>query len=145
MSRLSIFVVAGLVTACAHRPAVDHPALCAAQIARVWHGRTPAARADEYAAYITPAIAKFPSIAGNLGYQLMRETVGDETHFTVISYWSSRDAIHAYAGADISMTHALPRDAEFLIDPEPHVKNYDLAVLAVGCPLRPSGEPAPKS
>jgi len=145
MSRFLMLVLAGLIAACAHQSPVEHPSLCEAQIARVWHGRVPAARADEYAAYLTPAIAKFPSIAGNLGYQMMRETVGDEAHFTVISYWSSRDAIHAYAGADISLTHALPRDPEFLIDPEPHVKNYDLAALAVGCPASPIGAGPPKS
>ena len=144
MSRFLI-VLAGLITACAHSSPVEHPALCGARIARVWHGRTQAARADEYAAYLTPAIAKFPSIAGNLGYQMMRETVGEETHFTVISYWASRDAIHAYAGADISLTHALPRDPEFLIEPELHVKNYDLAVVAVGCPSRSIGDGSPKS
>ncbi len=133
-----------LATACAGRPpAPDHPtataaaaapALCEAQIARVWHGRTPNAKAEEYAAYLAGAITKFPTIPGNLGYQMMRETIGDETHFSVISYWKSRDSIHAYAGADISMTHNLPRDPEFLIDLEPHVKNYDLVVKAVGCP-----------
>lgn len=151
MVRLSLVIVAGIVIACgacasgpAPRAAVEHPGLCGAQVARVWHGRTPVAKAEAYAAYLAPAIAKFPTIAGNLGYQLMRETVGDETHFTVISYWSSREAIQAYAGADISLTHALPRDPEFLIDPEVHVKNYDLAVQAVGC-ARPIGDGAPKS
>jgi hypothetical protein len=33
----------------------------------------------------------------------------------------------------VSMTRNLPRDPELLIDLEPHVKNYDLAVEAVGC------------
>jgi hypothetical protein len=46
----------------------------------------------------------------------------------VISFWSSRDAIHGYAGADISKVRSLPRDAEFLIDPEGTVRNYDIAV-----------------
>jgi heme-degrading monooxygenase HmoA len=138
MSRLSMCLLVGLVTACASRTpapqAPQAPRLCGARIARVWHGRTPNAKADAYAAYITPAITKFATIPGNLGYQLLRETVGDETHFTVISYWASRDAIHGYAGADISATRALPDDHTYLIDPEPKVKNYDLVVQALGCP-----------
>jgi heme-degrading monooxygenase HmoA len=109
------------------------PSLCRATIARVWHGRTPNAKADEYAAYLAAAITKFPTIPGNLGYQMMKETIGDETHFSVISYWISRDAIHGYAGADISATRPLPRDAEYLIDPEPQVKNYDLSTDGLGC------------
>jgi quinol monooxygenase YgiN len=101
-------------------------------IARVWHGRTPNAKADAYATYLAGAITKFRQLKGNLGYQMMRETVGDETHFMVVSYWTSRDAIKAYAGEDIRKTRNLPRDPEFLIDPEPTVMNYDLAVQVVG-------------
>ena len=57
---------------------------------------------------------------------MMRERDGAVTHFAVISYWESRAAIHAYAGAEIAKVHALPRDAEFLIEPEATVHNYDL-------------------
>src|SRR5690242_1900494 len=71
-------------------------------IARAWHGKTPRAKADAYEKYLTGAIAKFPSIPGNLGYQLMRIDSGPDgeafTEFQVISYWESLDAIHAYAG-----------------------------------------------
>jgi heme-degrading monooxygenase HmoA len=60
------------------------------------------------------------------GFQVFRETVGNETHFMVISYWSSRDAIHAFAGADIRRVHPLPCDPEFLIEPETTVFKYDI-------------------
>ncbi|WP_437311022.1 antibiotic biosynthesis monooxygenase family protein [Sorangium sp. So ce388] len=110
------------------------PSSCAARIARVWHGRTRNDKAEEYTAYISSALPKFRTIPGNLGYQLMRETVGAETHFMVISYWRSRDDIRAYAGDDIRKTRHLPRDAELLIDPEQAVMNYDLAVINLDCP-----------
>ncbi|MGK3982731.1 antibiotic biosynthesis monooxygenase family protein [Sorangium sp. So ce136] len=110
------------------------PSSCAARIARVWHGRTTNDKAETYAAYISSALPKFRTIQGNLGYQLMRETVGAETHFMVISYWRSRDDIRAYAGDDIRKTRHLPRDAELLIDPEQTVMNYDLAVINLDCP-----------
>ncbi|HEX9288447.1 MAG TPA: antibiotic biosynthesis monooxygenase family protein [Anaeromyxobacteraceae bacterium] len=103
-------------------------------IARVWHGRTPNAKADAYSKYLGDAITKFRKIPGNLGYQMMREMVGSETHFMVVSYWTSRDAIKAYAGEDIRKTRALPRDPEFLVDPEPTVMNYDVVVQDVGAP-----------
>ena len=98
----------------------------APRVGRVWHGRTTNPKAAEYSRYLADSIKKFRTIPGNLGYEMMQETVGDETHFMVVSYWASREAIHAYAGADIRKTRALPRDAQFLIDPEPTVKNYDL-------------------
>jgi heme-degrading monooxygenase HmoA len=107
---------------------VSHAATSGPAIARVWHGRVPVAKADDYAKYLTEAIKKFRTIPGNRGYQMMREDTGAEAHFMVISFWNSRDAIHGYAGADISKVRSLPRDSEFLIDPEPTVRNYDIAV-----------------
>ena len=104
-------------------------------IARAWHGKTPREKADAYEKYLAGAIAKFPSIPGNLGYQLMRIDGGPDgdmfTEFQVISYWESLDAIHAYAGEDIRRTRDLPRDKEFLVGMEPSVRNYELRVNAL--------------
>ena len=104
-------------------------------IARTWHGKTPREKADEYEKYLAGAITKFPSIRGNLGYQLMRIDGGPDgdqyTEFQVISYWESPEVIHAYAGEDIRRTHDLPRDKEFLVGMEPHVRNYELRVNAL--------------
>jgi heme-degrading monooxygenase HmoA len=104
-------------------------------IARAWHGKTPREKADEYERYLSGAITRFPSIPGNLGYQLMRIDGGPDgaqyTEFQVISYWESTDAIRAYAGQDIRRTHDLPRDKEFLVDMEPAVRNYELRVNAL--------------
>lgn len=97
-------------------------------IARVWHGRVPAERADAYAAYLAGAITKFRTLPGNLGYEMLREDTGAETHFMVVSYWLTAAAIRAYAGDDISRTRPLPRDPEFLIEPEPKVHNYRVLV-----------------
>ena len=102
------------------------------RIARVWHGKTPNAKAEEYARYLGDSIRKFRTLPGNRGYQMMRETVGEETHFVVISYWESRDSIHAYAGEDIRHVRHLPRDSEFLIAPEQTVMNYDLVTTDFG-------------
>lgn len=125
--KLPLMLVALLLLAsCAHTPARQDVPPPGARIARVWHGRTPNAKAEEYTRYISEALPKFRTLPGNLGYQLLRETVGEETHFTVISYWESREAIRAYAGEDIRQVHALPRDAEFLIEPEQTVMNYDM-------------------
>jgi heme-degrading monooxygenase HmoA len=118
---------------CGQSSAPGGGVLCGARIARHWHGKTPNAKADAYAAYLADVIKMFRTIKGNVGYQMMRETVGDETHFVVISYWESREAIKAYTGEDIRRTHPAPRDPEFLIDPEPTVMNYDIAGLDFGC------------
>ncbi len=95
--------------------------------ARGWHGRTTPEKAEAYAAYLAAALPKFRTIKGNLGYAMYREDGPSGSDFMVVSYWSSKDAIHAYAGEDISRTRPLPRDAEFLVNPEPTVHNYAIA------------------
>ena len=132
MRTLRLCLVAAAI-ACSHRasgpPAPPEAAAPPTPgIARVWHGRVPAEKADAYAAYLAEAITKFRTLPGNLGYEMLREDSGAESHFLVVSYWTTADAIHAYAGADISRTRALPRDPEFLIDPEPRVHNYSVVV-----------------
>jgi heme-degrading monooxygenase HmoA len=134
-------IVLALTAGCARSPAAPASSgasapmsLCGAKIARQWHGRTTNDKADAYAAYLADAIKKFRTLRGNAGYQMMRETIGAETHFSVISYWDSRESIKAYAGDDIRRTRPAPRDPEFLIAPEPTVMNYDVAVADFGCP-----------
>lgn len=101
-----------------------------AAVARMWRGRVPSNRADEYAKYLdTEGVQKLRAIKDNMGAQMFRRDLGDKsTEFVVISYWPSRDAIHAYAGADIDKVHDLPRDKEFLIDPEKTVRHYDVVL-----------------
>jgi heme-degrading monooxygenase HmoA len=102
-----------------------------AVVARMWRGRVPNARADAYEKYLeTAGLTKLRAIKGNLGADMFRHALGDgTTEFTVVSYWPNREAIHAYAGADIEKVHDLPRDKEFLIDPDRTVRNFD-SVLA---------------
>jgi len=96
----------------------------------MWRGRVPNARAAEYQKYLDESgVQKLRAIKDNLGTQMFRRDLGDgTTEFVVISYWPSRDAIHAYAGADIEKVHDLPRDKEFLIEPEKVVRHYDIVM-----------------
>ena len=99
------------------------------KVARVWHGRTPLARADEYRDYpFESGVKKIASIPGNLGVQMMMRKGADDAEFMVISYWGSIDAIKGYAGEGYEHVHDLPRDAEFLIDKEKLVRHFELDV-----------------
>ena len=100
-----------------------------AAVARMWRGKVPCARADEYQKYLNDSgITKLRAIKDNLGVQMFRRDHGDESEFIVISYWPNRDAIHAYAGADIEKVHELPRDREFLIEPPGTLHHYDVVI-----------------
>ena len=102
-----------------------------AVVARMWRGRVKNASADEYQHYLEDAgLTKLRAIKGNLGTEMHRRALGDgTTEFVVISYWPNRDAIHAYAGADIEKVHDLARDKEFLIDPDRTVRNFDSVLV----------------
>ncbi|MEH2360695.1 antibiotic biosynthesis monooxygenase family protein [Nostoc sp.] len=96
-------------------------------VARIWHGQTLTNKAEEYYKYLTEAgIKKIQSIPGNLGAQVFRRTNGTITEFTVISYWESRNAIRAFAGNNIEQVHPLPKDNQYLIEPETKVKHFDV-------------------
>ena len=98
-----------------------------ARVARIWQGRTTAARADEYEKYLYEnGIKKIATTDGNLGVQVMRHSERGVVEFITISYWASRDDIKNYAGEDIEKPHHLARDAEFLLELPEAVKNCDL-------------------
>ena len=100
-----------------------------AAVARMWRGRVLRTRADAYQKYLNEAgITKLRAIKDNLGVQMFRRDEGAATEFVVISYWPNRDAIRAYAGADIEKVHELPRDREFLIDAPGTLRHYDVVM-----------------
>lgn len=84
-------------------------------IARIWRGRTTAARADEYAGYLYEHGIR-PLEEKALGVQLLREDRPSESEFVTISYWESVEAMSRFAGPDPRRIHHLERDAEFLIE-----------------------------
>ncbi|MEP6722878.1 MAG: hypothetical protein ABJA77_15635 [Variovorax sp.] len=85
------------------------------RIARIWRGRTPTARADEYEKYnYDHGVRKL--IEKALGVQTFREDREGETEFMTVSYWDSIESMTSFAGADPTRIHHLPRDAEFLIE-----------------------------
>ena len=102
----------------------DHP-----MVARIWHGRTPASKADEYRQYLFDVgVKKIATLPGNRGVQMMVAKTAEQGEFMVISYWDSVEAIKGYAGADYTKVHDLPRDKDFLIDKETLVRHFDLDV-----------------
>ena len=72
-------------------------------IARLWHGWTTPENADKYEALIKTEI--FPGIVGRkiAGFrkiELLRRALGAEVEFITIMWFTSLDAIKAFAGAD---------------------------------------------
>ncbi|WP_316976362.1 hypothetical protein [Shumkonia mesophila] len=97
-------------------------------IARIWRGRTEAAKADAYAAYLYEEGVK-PLAGKALGVQMFREDRPGETEFVTISYWESVEAMSRFAGPDPRRIHHLKRDAEFLIELPEGVQVLDIVTV----------------
>jgi heme-degrading monooxygenase HmoA len=96
-------------------------------IARVWRGVVPVEKAEAYFHYLTDlGFRDCQTYAGNRGIHLLRRTEEARMHFLLLSFWESRQAIVAYAGADIAKTRYYAYDLECLIDPAPNVEHYEV-------------------
>jgi hypothetical protein len=95
------------------------------RIARIWRGRTVAAKADEYATYLYEEGIR-PLEEKALAVLLLREDRPGETEFVTISYWESVEAMSRFAGKDPRRIHHLARDPEFLIELPEGVQVLDI-------------------
>ncbi len=99
-------------------------------IARIWHGVTPAAKADAYYEYLEASgVKEYRKTKGNRGVYVFRRVTGDRAEFVLVSLWDSYESIRAFAGDEFEKARYFPKDGEFLVEFEPKVAHYD--VLAV--------------
>jgi heme-degrading monooxygenase HmoA len=104
-----------------------HPGALAAMIARIWHGVTRASDFDAYWRLLQElAIPDYRRTPGNRGVRLFRQLDGDRAHFLTLSYWTSLDAIRAFAGDDIEVAKYYPEDRDFLLEFEPTVQHFEV-------------------
>jgi len=88
----------------------------------------PAVKGDDYAAYLRrTGVKQCRATPGNRGVEVLRRTVGDETHFLFISFWDSMDAIRTFAGDDVERAHYYPEDRDYLLELEPTVTHYEVS------------------
>jgi heme-degrading monooxygenase HmoA len=96
-------------------------------IARTWHGRVPAAKADTYHAYLLrTGLADYSATPGNRGVQVLRRTEGEVTHFVLTTLWDSLAAIRRFAGDDYTRARYYPEDDDYLLEREPFVLHYEV-------------------
>jgi heme-degrading monooxygenase HmoA len=103
-------------------------------IARIWRGVVPVEKGEAYSRYLRDfGFRDYQASTGNRGVQLLRRTDAAQAHFLLVSFWSSRQAIAAYAGADMERAHYYPYDLECLVNPARTVEHYEvLSALALG-------------
>jgi heme-degrading monooxygenase HmoA len=101
-------------------------------IARTWHGRVPASKADAYQSFLErTGLADYAKTPGYRGVLVLRAREGDVTRFTLTSFWDSVDAIRRFAGDDYARARYYDEDEAYLLEKEPVVTHADVVALAV--------------
>ena len=98
-------------------------------IARVWWGAVREEDGDRYLAYLDETgVKECRATPGNRGVTVLRRTGGGRAEFVFTSYWESMEAIRGFAGDDVERARYYPEDERFLLELDPHVRHYTVAV-----------------
>ena len=95
-------------------------------IARIWHGVTASAKAEEYVEYLNETgVRDYRATEGNQGVFVLRRIEANRAHFLILTFWESLDAIKRFAGPDFEKARYYPEDDEYLLEREPTVAHYE--------------------
>ena len=96
-------------------------------IARIWHGKTDKASYEAYSNFLKQvAIPDYKKTAGFQGLMFLRQLIGKEAHFKLITYWENVDAIKKFAGEDFEKAKYYPEDEDFLLEFEENVQHFEV-------------------
>jgi len=96
-------------------------------IARIWTARATAARAADYAQYFQATVVpELNAIAGFEGSTVLQRAHGEVAEVTVITWWSSIDAVRAFAGEAVETAVVHDSAARMLLDFETTVSHHDV-------------------
>jgi heme-degrading monooxygenase HmoA len=104
-------------------------------IARTWHGRVPAAKADAYYEYIRQTgLADYRSTPGNLGLVVQRRIEAGVAQFVLTTFWDSVESIKRFAGENYERARYYPEDDEYLLEREPLVTHAEVLTASLSVP-----------
>jgi heme-degrading monooxygenase HmoA len=96
-------------------------------IARTWHGRVPADKAEDYHEFLLrTGVPDYRATPGNLGVLVFRRREDRVEHFLLVSFWQSLEHIKAFAGPDPEQARYYPEDLGFLLEFVPTVTHYEV-------------------
>jgi hypothetical protein len=95
-------------------------------IARRWHGRVPADKADEYLKLMKDVgLPDYRSTPGNVAAWCLHRCEGDVVHVEMLTLWEDLDAIRRFAGDELTKAKYYGFDPDFLLEMEPDVTHFD--------------------
>ena len=96
-------------------------------IARRWHGRVPAAKAEEYLKLTKDVgLADYRSTSGNLAAWCLHRREDNVVHVETFTLWESENAIRRFAGDELTKAKYYDFDPDFLLEMEPQVMHFEV-------------------
>jgi heme-degrading monooxygenase HmoA len=96
-------------------------------IARRWHGRVPASKADEYLELSKKVgLADYRSTEGNRGAWCLHRREGEVVHVEMFTLWDDLEAIRHFAGDELTKAKYYEFDPAFLLELEPDVLHFEI-------------------
>jgi catechol 2,3-dioxygenase-like lactoylglutathione lyase family enzyme/heme-degrading monooxygenase HmoA len=96
-------------------------------LVRIWRGWTATEDADDYVAYLqATGIPAYRATPGNRAAYILRRRDGERTEFVTLTFWSSLEAVKAFAGEDVEQAVFYPEDDRFLVDRETTVTHFEV-------------------
>jgi hypothetical protein len=100
-------------------------------ILREWRAEIRRPKKAEYVEYVrTTGIADYRDTPGNLGAVVaVRDLDADRSEIVTLSWWTSLDAIRAFAGDPVDQARYYPADTEYLLTRPCSVLHYESSEL----------------
>ena len=96
-------------------------------IARRWHGRVPAEKAEAYLELMrTVGLPDYRSTEGNRGAWCLHRSDGDAVHVEMLTFWEDEASIRRFAGADMARAKYYEFDPDYLLEMEPEVVHFEM-------------------
>lgn len=94
---------------------------------REWRGRVPREKTDAYLRFLREkGTLDYARTPGHRGTWILVDQGTHTSEFVLLTLWTSRDAIRAFADDDISIARYYPEDPDFLLEMPKNVRHYDV-------------------
>ena len=96
-------------------------------IAREWKARVPLSEKEGFLSYLNETGVKETSAtSGFKGAQVLVRDLEKKSEVTLVTYWSSVEAIKAFSGEEIEIAKLYPDDYKYDLEPDHFVSHYEV-------------------
>jgi len=97
-------------------------------VLREWRAEIRRGLRDEYVRYVrATGIAAYRTTRGNLGAAIAtRDLDAERAEIVVLSWWTDREAVVAFAGEEIERARYFPEDDAYLLTRPDVVRHYEI-------------------